>query len=83
MPREDALRLATGIAGEGDGIVVTGSLYAVGAARDIYLPVEDSGDEVIYEPDDLAEEEEEQDFQQAIDEMIDRLDEDPDGDGSA
>ena len=30
----EALELATGIAGEGDGIVVAGSLYTVGAARD-------------------------------------------------
>lgn len=31
-----ALELATGLTGDGDGIVVTGSLYTVGAARDLY-----------------------------------------------
>jgi len=72
---DEALALATGIAGEGDGILVTGSLYTVGAARDIYLQVTDTGDEVVYEPADLTEEEEEAEFQRAIDEMIDRVDE--------
>lgn len=74
----EALELATGIAGEGDGIVVTGSLYTVGAARDVYLPVTDTGDEVVYEPDDLTEDEEEAEFQRALDEMIHRLDDTPD-----
>ncbi|MDX1621088.1 MAG: cyanophycin synthetase, partial [Nitriliruptorales bacterium] len=35
----DALEKATGVAGEGDGVLVTGSLYTVGAARDHYLPL--------------------------------------------
>lgn len=69
-----ALELATGLAGDGDGVLVTGSLYTVGAARDVYLPVTDTGDEVIREPGDLTEEEEEAEFQRAIDQMIDRLD---------
>ncbi|MBY5162265.1 bifunctional folylpolyglutamate synthase/dihydrofolate synthase [Nitriliruptoria bacterium AS10] len=34
----EALELATGVAGEGDGVVVTGSLMTVGAARDVHLP---------------------------------------------
>ena len=38
---DEALDKATGVAGEGDGVLVTGSLYAVGAARDRYLPLED------------------------------------------
>lgn len=33
-----ALELATGVAGEADGVLVTGSLYAVGAAREVYRP---------------------------------------------
>ncbi len=37
----EALDKATGVAGEGDGVLVTGSLYTVGAARDRYLPLED------------------------------------------
>ncbi|MFA9446510.1 folylpolyglutamate synthase/dihydrofolate synthase family protein [Egicoccus sp. AB-alg6-2] len=48
-----ALALAESVAGEGDGILVVGSLHTVGAARDRYLPVEDDGDEVVLEPDDL------------------------------
>lgn len=74
-----ALELATGVAGEGDGVLVTGSLYTVGAARDLYLPVTDTGDEVIEEPAELSEEEEEAEFQEAIDAMIDRVDADRDG----
>lgn len=35
-----AMELATGLVAEGDGVVVTGSLYTVGAARDLYLPVQ-------------------------------------------
>ncbi len=35
-----ALDLATGVAGEGDGVVVTGSLHTVGAARDVHLPLD-------------------------------------------
>lgn len=70
----EALELATGVAGERDGVLVTGSLYTVGAARDVYLPVTDTGDEVVDEPEELTEEEEEAEFQRALDEMIDRLD---------
>ena len=70
----DAVSLATGVAGEGDGVLVTGSLYAVGAARDRYLPVLDAGDDIAPDPEDRSEEEEEREFQRALDEMIDRLD---------
>ncbi len=55
---DTALDLAERLAGEGDGVLVAGSLFAVGAARDRYLPVTDPGDEVVYEPDDLDDEEE-------------------------
>lgn len=34
----EALDKAAGIAGETDGVLVTGSLYTVGAARDVYAP---------------------------------------------
>jgi dihydrofolate synthase/folylpolyglutamate synthase len=34
-----ALDMATGVAGEGDGVLVTGSMYTVGAARDRYAPL--------------------------------------------
>ncbi|MTV27295.1 dihydrofolate synthase [Nitriliruptoraceae bacterium ZYF776] len=48
-----ALELATGIVGEGDGILVAGSLITVGAARDRYLPVrDDEEDDVVIAPDD-------------------------------
>lgn len=33
-----AVEKASGIAGESDGVLVTGSLYTVGAARDLYVP---------------------------------------------
>lgn len=36
---ETAIELATGVAGGGDGVLVTGSLTTVGAARDLHLPV--------------------------------------------
>ncbi len=48
-----ALALAEGMVADGDGILVCGSLHAVGAARDRYLPVLDEDDEVVREPDDL------------------------------
>jgi dihydrofolate synthase / folylpolyglutamate synthase len=76
---DDALDKAEGLAGEGDGVLVTGSLYLVGAVRDRYLPVEDTGDEVIYEPEDLDTEEDEAAFQEALDRMLDSHD----GDGPA
>ena len=75
----DAISLATGVAGEGDGVLVTGSLYTVGAARDRYLPVLDTGDEIAPDPDEMSEEEEEREFQRALDEMIDRLDDEDQG----
>ena len=49
----DALALAETVAREGDGILVAGSLHTVGAARDHYVPVEDTDDEVVLEPVDL------------------------------
>jgi dihydrofolate synthase / folylpolyglutamate synthase len=78
-----ALELAERLAGEGDGVLVAGSLHTVGAARDRYLPVSDPGDEVVYEPDDLDEDDgvhpiearEQQEaretFQDALDRMLD------------
>ena len=54
---DTALELAERLGSEGDGVLVAGSLLAVGAARDRYLPVTDPGDEVVYEPDDLDEDE--------------------------
>jgi dihydrofolate synthase / folylpolyglutamate synthase len=55
-----ALDLALATVGEGDGILVAGSLFTVGAARDRFLPVIDSNDawladdEVVRGPDDEA-----------------------------
>lgn len=37
----EALAKATGVTGPSDGVLVTGSLYTVGAARDIYAPLEE------------------------------------------
>ena len=54
---DTALELAEQLAGEGDGVLVAGSLFTVGGARDRYLPVTDPGDEVVYEPGDLDDEE--------------------------
>jgi dihydrofolate synthase/folylpolyglutamate synthase len=71
---DDALDKAEALAGEGDGVLVTGSLYLVGAARDRYLPVDDTGDEIVYEPDDVDTPEQEQAFEEAIDEMLGRID---------
>jgi dihydrofolate synthase / folylpolyglutamate synthase len=36
---DEALALAEGLVGDGDGMLVTGSLHTVGAARDHYLPI--------------------------------------------
>lgn len=69
----DALAKAEPLAGDGDGILVTGSLYTVGAARDLYLPVEDPGDEVIYEPADL-ETDDQVEFDDALEQMLSDLD---------
>lgn len=71
-----AVEKARSLAAPGDGVVVTGSLYTVGAARDLYLPVTDAGDEVIYEPEDIDDEADERRFNEALDAMIARLDED-------
>jgi dihydrofolate synthase/folylpolyglutamate synthase len=50
---EAALDLATSVVGEGDGVLVAGSLHTVGAARDRYLPVDDDADDdPIVRPDD-------------------------------
>jgi len=51
-----ALALATAVAGPGDGVLVAGSLYTVGAARQRYLPVLDHlEDEVVMPPKDVTE----------------------------
>lgn len=42
---EQAIEKATGIVGESDAVLVTGSLYTVGAARDIYAPIGDGDHE--------------------------------------
>jgi dihydrofolate synthase/folylpolyglutamate synthase len=76
----EAVEKAAGLAGAGDGVLVTGSLYTVGAARDLYLPVTGDDDEVVYEPDDVSDDEEEAAFQEALDEMIDRIDREGDED---
>ena len=81
---EVALELAERLAGDGDGVLVTGSLLTVGAARDRYLPVTDPGDEVVYAPDDLDDEADgsepldareveqaRETFQDALDRMLD------------
>lgn len=71
----EALDLAHGLARPGDGILVTGSLYAVGEARDRYLPILDAGDDIaIDEPSEQSEAEEEAEFQSALDDMIARVD---------
>lgn len=41
---DEALDKATGVVGETDGVLVTGSLYTVGAARDRYAPLEGARD---------------------------------------
>ncbi|MDP8961053.1 MAG: bifunctional folylpolyglutamate synthase/dihydrofolate synthase [Actinomycetota bacterium] len=37
----EALDKATGVTGPSDGVLVTGSLYTVGAARDLYAPLDE------------------------------------------
>jgi len=69
-----ALDRAEELAAPGDGIVVAGSLFTVGAARDRYLPVLDDDDQVIYEPEDIDDDAEERRFEEALDVMIDRVD---------
>jgi dihydrofolate synthase/folylpolyglutamate synthase len=39
---EEAVELATGVAGPGDVVLATGSLYVAGAVRDRYQPVDES-----------------------------------------
>jgi dihydrofolate synthase / folylpolyglutamate synthase len=48
----DALAVAEGMAADGDGILVAGSLTTVGAARDRYLPLPEDDDEVVIAPED-------------------------------
>lgn len=69
-----ALDLAHSVTGADDGIVVAGSLFTVGAARDRYLPVLDDDDEVVYEPEDVDDDIHEERFDAALDAMIERLD---------
>jgi dihydrofolate synthase / folylpolyglutamate synthase len=61
---DEALSLAEALVGEGDGILVTGSLHTVGAARDRYVPLRmtpadlpgvDPEDAVVRGPDDVDE----------------------------
>lgn len=75
-----ALDRAEEVATPRDTIIVTGSLFTVGAARDRYLPVLDDDDEVIYEPEDVDSEHEERRFEEALDLMIDRVDAERAGD---
>ncbi len=70
----EAIEMATGVAGRGDGVLVTGSLHTVGAARDVFLPVTDTGERPIIEDEDLDPQDDER-FAEAIDEMIARVDE--------
>ncbi|MEX2324355.1 MAG: folylpolyglutamate synthase/dihydrofolate synthase family protein [Nitriliruptoraceae bacterium] len=51
---KQACDMAQAVARPGDGILVTGSLYSAGAARDLYLPLVVSADDdaVIWQPDD-------------------------------
>lgn len=68
---DEAMDKATGVAGDGDGVIVTGSLYTVGAARDRYLPL-GTGNEPV--PEVERDEDEEAAFQQALNEMLEGLD---------
>jgi dihydrofolate synthase / folylpolyglutamate synthase len=87
----DALAVAEGLAADGDGVLVAGSLITVGAARDRYLPLsDDDGDDVVIAPDDedeldeddLAEATEllsdEAAFSSALDTLLDDVDVDAD-----
>lgn len=69
-----AMDRAEELAAPDDAIVVAGSLFTVGAARDRYLPVLDDDDEVILEPEDVDSDHEERRFEEALDLMIDRVD---------
>ncbi len=68
-----AVEMAIGIAGRGDGVLVTGSLHTVGAARDQFFPVTDLGERPIIEDDDLDPQDDDA-FSDAINAMIDRVD---------
>lgn len=71
---EEAVEMAVGVAGRGDGVLVTGSLHTVGEARDVFLPVTDHGERPLVEDEDLDPQDDER-FLEAIDEMIERVDE--------
>jgi dihydrofolate synthase / folylpolyglutamate synthase len=87
---DDALAVAEGLAAEGDGVLVAGSLTTVGAVRDRYLPLPDDDDDVIVGPEDddeldegdLAEAAElladETAFASALENLLDDGDEDAD-----
>ena len=86
-----ALGLAETVAREGDGVLVVGSLTTAGAARERYLPLtDDDPEEVVLAPEDeppafddedadalatLLQDEDE--FREAIDELLDAQDERP------
>jgi dihydrofolate synthase / folylpolyglutamate synthase len=72
----DALEKARGLVGPGDGILVSGSLVTVGAAREELLPLERDDDEVIEPPDASDDDVDEAELQRAIDDMLDQLDDD-------
>lgn len=69
----EALDQATGLATPADLVLVTGSLFTVGAARDRYVPVPDSSDEVVYEPEDVDDPDDEAAFQEALSRMLEEL----------
>lgn len=69
-----ALAVAEERAGPTGTVVVAGSLYVAGAARDRYLPVLDTDDEIVYEPQDVDDEVDERRFEEALDLMIERVD---------
>jgi len=81
----EALDKATGVAGVGDGVLVTGSLFTVGAARDRYLPITDHGepelvlddDDLDGEPDEAAEAVHDAEYTAALDDMLEHADDDP------
>jgi dihydrofolate synthase/folylpolyglutamate synthase len=69
-----ALGMAHSVTGPRDAVLVCGSLFTVGAARDHYLPVLDDDDEVVLEPEDVDDDEHEEAFGAALEAMIERLD---------
>lgn len=78
----EAVEMAIGLAGRGDGVLVTGSLHTVGEARDVFLPVVDHGHRPIIEDEDLDPQDDDA-FMDAIDQMIDRVDEERGGTDSS